>query len=297
MLIRLVPVALVALTLTAQQRTAVEVMLEAKLLDRIRDIGARSSGVLGFAAIDLATGHIISLHGDAVFPQASSIKIPVMIEVFDQAKRGRLKLTDTATLTDRESVGGSGHLRMALRSGQPLTISIEQLVTAMIETSDNTATNRLIQAVGMQSVNTTLEKLGFRQTRLQRIMLDAEAASRNEENISTPLEMARIVELIYRGKAVDEASSRRMIEIMKLVQADFRAVIPENIPVASKPGGLAGVHCETGVVLLPRRPFVLSVASTFLTEPENPVRDVTRLVYEHFAKLARSNSFGNGGVR
>ena len=70
-----------------------------------------------------------------------------------------------------------------------------------------------------------------------------------------------------------------------------------NVPVASKPGELTGVRCETGFVLLAGRPFALSVASSFLTEPENPVPAVAKLVYEHFARLARSNRYGNGGVR
>jgi beta-lactamase class A len=109
--------------------------------------------------------------------------------------------------------------------------------------------------------------------------------------------MAKIAELIYRGKAVDPDSSRRMTDILKLVSADFRAAIPASIPVASKPGEVTGVRCETGIVYVRQRPFVLSVASSFLTEPENPVPEVARAGYEHFAKLARSNKFGNGGVR
>jgi beta-lactamase class A len=196
----------------------------------------------------------------------------------------------------KDAVEGSGHLRLLLRT-RPLTITIQELVAAMIETSDNTATNRLIALVGMERVNAMLDRLGFRQTRLRRVMLDAEAAARNEENVSTPMEMAKLVELLYRGKAVDAESSRRMLEIMKLVSADFRAAVPSGVPVASKPGELTGVRCETGIVYVKSRPFVLSVAAAFLEEPQNPVRDVGRIVYEHFARLARSNSFGNGGVR
>ena len=107
-------------------------------------------------------------------------------------------------------------------------MTVEDLVTAMIETSDNTATNRLIALVGMERVNAMLDRPGFRQTRLRRIMLDAEAAARNDENVSTPMEMAKLAELIYRGKAVDADSSRRMTEIMNLVSADFRAAIPRH---------------------------------------------------------------------
>jgi beta-lactamase class A len=286
----------VPLLLAAPDPPSADELLEAKLLDRLRAIGERSSGVLGFSIIDLHTGRTIGHNSDTVFPQASSIKLPIMMQVFEQAKEGRLKLSDSVALTPKDVVGGSGHLRLLLRT-RPLSFTVEDLVTAMIETSDNTATNRLIAAVGMERVNAMLDRLSFHRTRLRRIMLDAEAAARNDENVSTPNEMARIAEMIYRGKAVDADSSRRMAEIMKLASGDFRKVIPQAVPVAAKPGEVTGVRCETGIVYLPGRPFVLSVAAGFLDEPENPVRDVARLVYEHFAKLARSNRFGNGGVR
>jgi beta-lactamase class A len=274
----------------------VEELLEAKLIAKLHAIEERTSGVMGYVIADLTTGHVISHNGDTVFPQASSIKIPVMMTVFSEARDGKLKLSDTVELTAKDSVAGSGHLRLLLRT-RPATLSIFELLTAMIETSDNTATNRLIASVGMDRVNALLDRLGFRQTRLRRIMLDAAAAERNDENVSTPSEMARIAELIYRGKAVDAEASGQMIEILKLVNADFRAAIPAAVAVAAKPGELTGVRAETGIVYVPGRPFVLSVCSAFLDERDNPVPAVAKAVYDHFAKLARSNRYGNGGVR
>jgi beta-lactamase class A len=273
-----------------------EELLEAKMTAKLRALEERISGVMGYAIIDLQTGRSIARNADTLFPQASSIKIPIMMQVFEQAKEGRLNLSDTVALGRKDIVHGSGHLRLLLRT-QPLSITVQDLVAAMIETSDNTATNRLIALVGMERVNAMLDRLGFRQTRLRRIMLDAEAAARDDENVSTPMEMAKIAELLYQGKAVDADSSHRMLEIMKLVSADFRAAVPPEVQVASKPGAVTGVRCETGVVYVKGRPFVLSVASSFLDEPENPVRETARVVYGHFAKLGRSNSFGNGGVR
>ena len=274
----------------------VEELLEAKLSAKLAEVEERTSGVMGYAIIDLTTGRILSRNGDTAFPQASSIKIPIMMTVFNQAREGRLKLTDRVELTSADSVGGSGHLRLLLRT-RPLSVTVEELVTAMIETSDNAATNKLIALIGMDRVNALLDRTGFRQTRLRRIMLDASAAERNDENISTPMEMARIAELIYRGKAVDADASSRMTEILKMVSADFRAAIPGSVAVASKPGELTGVRAETGIVYVSGRPFVLSVCAAFLTEPENPIGRAAKAVYDHFAKLARSNRYGNGGVR
>ncbi len=273
------------------QPTAVE-LLEQKTLERIRAVSGTVNGVLGFHAIDLSTGHTLFLNNATVFPQASSIKIAILIQMFKSARADAFKLTDPVILDPRETVGGSGHLQILLRTG-PVTMTVRDLMSAMIETSDNTATNRCIAMVGMDRVNRTLAEMGFRTTRLQRKMLDAAAAAKDQENISTPAEMAHLVDLIYHGKAVDAEASKEMLAMMQRVNADMRKVIPASIAVAAKPGELPGVHCETGIVFLPNRPFALSVASTFLDEGRNPVGEVTRIVFEHFQKLALSNKYGN----
>ena len=269
-----------------------ELALENKLLERIRAADLAIDGVMGVAIIDLNSGKLLHYNGDTVFPQASSIKIPIMIQVFQHVAEGRVKLEDRITLQPGESVGGSGHLRILLRSG-PVTQTVRELITAMIETSDNTATNRLIALVGIDSVNRWLSSAGFQQTKLQRRMLEPGAAAANRENISTPIEMARIAELLYRGKAVNAKASAEMIDILKLPQADFRASIPPSVAVAAKPGELTGVRAETGIVFVNQRPFVLSVMSTYLNSGENPVPAVVQMVYEHFAKLAASNRYGH----
>jgi beta-lactamase class A len=242
--------------------------------------------------IDLATNRVISYHGDHLFAQASSIKVSILIEMFKAARAGKLKLDDKITLQPGDKVGGSGHLQILLRNG-PISLTIRELVTAMIETSDNTATNKCIALVGMDRVNATLTELGLKNTRLQRRMLDSDAAARDAENISTPLDMVRLVELIYKGKAVDPEASREMISILKLVDGDIRKTIPAQYEVAAKPGQVPGVRCETGIVFLKNRPFAISVMSAFLDPGANPVPDATRIIYECFQKLDDSNLYGN----
>ena len=273
---------------TLQAQTSVSSLLEQKLLKQLDRLDEKLTGVLGVAAIDLRTGHTIAYHADAVFPQASSIKIPILMELFRQVKAGKLRLEENVTLKKEESVGGSGHLQIALRS-RDLTVTVQDLAAAMIETSDNTATNKLISMVGMDSVNALIASFGLKQTRLQRRMLERGAAAADRENISTPMEMARLVEALY--KAGDE--SKPMIGILKRVDADFRRVTPSTTEVAAKPGELNGVRAETGIILLEKRPFVLSVMSTFLAPDENPVPTVARLFYEHFEKLGNSNLYGH----
>jgi beta-lactamase class A len=267
--------------------TPVQHLLENKLRAHIQVLDDALPGVLGVATIDLASSHTFSYNGDAVFPTASSIKIPILVEMFKTVK----DLDQKVTITPAESVGGSGRLQEQLKKG-PVTLTIRQLITAMIEWSDNTATNKCIAIVHMERVNQLLAGLGFRATRLRRIMMDTAAAERGEENVSSPNEMARFVELLYRGKLASPDATRQMIDIMKLVKADMRRVIPANIAVASKTGELEGVRCETGVIYLEHRPFIISVFSTFLDENANPVGDVTKMVFDFFQKLGASNDVG-----
>jgi len=276
--------------------TPMEDLLAAKLVAQVRAFDDKLDGVLGFAAVDLGTGRSFGYNDGVVFPQASSIKIPILIEVFKQAKAGRFGLDDRVTVQPSEKVAGSGVLAGRLAGG-PVTLAIRELALEMIRSSDNTATNRLIAMVGMGAVNRTLDELGFHATRLRRIMLDSAAATRNEENISTPLEMASLAAMLYRGEVLDGARSADMIAMMKTVKADFRAVIPPSVEVAAKPGELTGVRCETGVVYLRGRPFALSVMAAHLEGEQNPVGDVVKMVFHHFSKLARANRYGNYGVR
>jgi beta-lactamase class A len=264
-------------------------LLENKTTAQIDEYARTVDAVVGVAAIDLTSGRTIAVNGNVVFPQASSIKIPIMIEAFRAARAGKFNLADRITLTAGDSVGGSGRIQNRLKEG-PVSISVQELIREMIESSDNTATNRLIAMTGMDAVNSLLEGVGLRQTRLRRIMMDSTAASRDEENVSTPIEMARLMEMIFRNQFLDSAA---MIEILKLVKADMRLAVPESVSVAAKPGELNGVRCETGLVYLPGRPFALSVMSSFLGTDKSPVADITRIVYAHFERVSRSNRYGN----
>jgi beta-lactamase class A len=266
-------------------------LLEQKTVSCIRAAGDALDGVLGFAAIDLTTGRTMSWHADTVFATASAIKVPIMIEVFRQARAGSLKLDQPVPLTSKDLVDGSTRLQKLLAKG-PASATVRELVEAMIEVSDNSATNKLISMVGMDRVNRTLDALGFPNTRLRRRMMEWQTA-RTNENISTPLEMVRLAELIYRGKAVDQASSAEMLKIMKRVQADFRGAVPARIEVAAKPGEIPGARCETGIILIPNRPFALAVMSAFIPDDKNPVPEIAKIIYAHFDTLARSNAWGH----
>jgi beta-lactamase class A len=284
---------LLAAAALASAQPSIEDLLEKKLLGRFAEFDRSLDGVLGVAALDLTSGRLIEYHGDTVFPQASSIKIPILMEVYAQAAAGKLRFTETTHVTPAMAIGGSGVIQNELKAG-PRDYTLQRLAEEMIVSSDNTATNLLIAKVGMANVNALLDRLGFPKTRLRRIMLDQAAASRNDENVSTPREMVRLVELLYRDKV---PGSRDMLATMRRVDADLRAALPPGVPVAGKPGELTGVRCETGIVYLPNRPYAVAIMTTAVGNDENHVGAVARLLHNHFDRLARANAYGNLGVR
>lgn len=266
-------------------------LLAQKTAEHIGTIARQLDGVLGYYVIDLNTGYAFGSHEDTVFPTASSIKVPILIELFRAERAGKLRFIDTISLTAKDTVGGSGVLQKQLAKG-PFSVTVRELTEQMIETSDNLATNQCIRLVGMESVNQLLTQLGFSSTRLQRVMMDESAARQGRENISTPRELARIMEKIYRHEVVDGRACDEMIAILKRVDAGLRAAVPSSVEVAAKPGELDGVRCEVGIVFLKGRPFILSVMSAFLSRGENPVGPVAREVYDLFARLAQANQYG-----
>lgn len=279
-----------------QAQTRFEAVLEAKFKAAIGEVETGLDGVLGLAFKDLKTGRTLFLHERETFPQASSIKIAVLYEVFKQAEEGRLSLDELIPLEDGRKVGGSGVL---VHLGRPrLSLSVRDLAVLMIVLSDNTATNLLIDKAGMDAVNTRLDGLGLRKTRLRRRMMDLQAAAEGRENVSTPYEMMTLLERIWKGGALAEPYRQGLLDVLALpkdLPGPLRDGVPEDVAVAEKPGELEAVRCDSGLVLLPGRPYVLSVMTTYLKRDAdgNPaIARISRIVYEHVARLARSSEIG-----
>src|SRR6267378_6350805 len=182
-----------------------QTVLWMKLEKSILDIDRTLDGVMGVAIADLTDGHKYLLHANDVYPQASSIKICVLTELYRQAQQGKLKLTDLYTVKTADLVQDSD-IMGGLTPGVT-QITLRDLATMMVAVSDNSATNVLIDRVGMDNVNAMLDSLGLAHTRLRRKMMDLEAAKQGRENISTPREMMTLLEDIYKGKLLNKEST------------------------------------------------------------------------------------------
>ncbi|CUT01558.1 serine hydrolase [Candidatus Chrysopegis kryptomonas] len=267
-------------------------ILHKKTFEKIKFIADTSNGVIGVAIKNLATGETFLINENLLFPQGSAIKIPILVEVLKQANEGKFKLTDKIKIEKKYQVGGSGVLK---EFGDGLSeLSIYDLAVLMITVSDNTATNILIDLVGMENVNKTLEKLGFKNTKLQRKMIRPDASARGEENLSTPFEAMKFMEMLYKGQIVSKEISEQAIKILKKEkEANLNKYLPQNIEIANKPGGIEGVTCEWGIVFLPRHPYVIIIMSNYnLTSAGETIAQISKIAYEHFWRTSLSTKYG-----
>ncbi len=264
-----------------------------KTESRLREIASGTRGAVGLVAVDLTGGERFAINENLVFPQASAIKIPILMEVYKQAAAGKFSLADLHPVGKNHQVAGSGVLQ---HFGDGTSrLSIRDLAVLMILVSDNTATNMLIDLVGKEAINATMAGLGLQQTRVQRRMIDPAASGRGEENVSTPGEAARIMALLYRGEFLGRDACDDMLAILRMPKSGgISSGLPSGTSVAFKPGGLAGVSTEWAIVYLKERPYVVVFMENYGMQDEAAVamKEISRVLHDYFWRLGRATRHG-----
>jgi len=287
--------ALAAQTAAAQQpRPAKEQLLWQKLDAAVHDEDRKLDGVLGVAILDLSTGHTLLLNADEVMPTASSIKIAILAELYRQAQQGKLKLTDLYTLQTSDLVGGSGISNVLTPGVTRLTL--HDVAALMISVSDNSATNIIIDRVGMENVNALLDSQHLTHIRLRRKMMDLKAASEGRENVASPREMMLLLEALYRGKVLNKEMTEDFFNLLSIHKESYiPRDLPETLRVANKPGELEGVRNDSGIVFTGSRPYVISVMTTYLRHERDGGDAIVRIsnaAYQMFDRLSRASEYG-----
>jgi beta-lactamase class A len=279
---------------TAAPSPAKQKVLWQKLEADIQEVDKHLDGVMGVAIEDLTTGDHFFLHEDEVFAQASSIKITVLANLYLQAQQGKLKLTDSYTVQSSDLVPDSD-IMGGLTPGVT-RLTLRDLATMMVAVSDNSATNVLIDHVGMQNVNAMLDALGLTHTRLRRKMMDLQAAKEGRENISTPREMMTLLVAIYHGKLLNKETTADFFKMLSTNKASF---IPRDLPadlkVANKPGELEAVRNDSGIVFVEGRPYVICVMTAFLRNERDGEEAITKIsldAWRMFDRLSRASEYG-----
>lgn len=241
-----------------------------ELENRLKEQIASYRGGVALYAKNLRTGEIAALDAHRPVQTASVIKLPLMLQVFEQVKAEKLNLSAPVVLTQANQVPGSGVLNLMTPG---MTMTLGDAVTLMMVLSDNTATNLVIDAATLPATNAMLARMGMNNTYFyKKIYKPAEGpmpADQKEFGLgkTTAEEMGRILESIYRCDLGDRSLCARMIEIMRSQQ--YRNMIPryleaadqsESLPaVADKIGSLDAVRNDVALVYTVRGPIVISI--------------------------------------
>jgi beta-lactamase class A len=235
-----------------------------------------------------------------VFPQASSIKIAVLAELYRQAGEAARGVKNNVALTDlyivrAEDLVAESDIMGGLTPGTT-RLTLKDLATMMVAVSDNSATNVLIDRVGMARVEAMLERQGLRETHLRRKMLDLRAAAEGRENVSTPREMMTLLERLYRGEILSEPWREGFFQMLSTHKQGYLTHdLPDSLRVASKPGWLDGVRNDSGIVFLDHRPYIICVMTTYLSNErrgEEAIASISAAAYAMFDRFARASEYG-----
>ena len=226
---------------------------------------------------------------DDSFHAASTMKVPVLIELFHQVKDGNLKLSDSLVLRNefRSIVDGSPFKLDAaddseadLYKAEGQTRTVSQLAELMITVSSNFATNLLIEKLGVENIRSTVHSLGADGMNVLRGVEDGKAFEKGMNNTTTARGLATLMTAIADGKAVDAEASKQMIAILE--RQKFNEAIPAGLPtgtvVAHKTGDITKVHHDAAIVYA-KRPFVLVILVRGITEDKE--------AYKLMAAIAR----------
>jgi beta-lactamase class A len=280
----IVLVALATLVNPAHTMSQPAAEFKAKFEKRLQTIVSTVDGAAGYDILDLTSGEHFTHLERETFPTASTIKLAIVYELFKQLGENRIRLDETMVLDRSKAVGGSGVL---VHMGTP-SLSILDYATLMVMLSDNTATNVLMDRLGMDAIGTRLRGLGLTDTKLRRHMMDTAAARRGDENVSTPAELVALLQAIQK---IDPA-----IELLKKPkESRLRSGLPPGIAVADKPGELEGVRVDAGIVYAKNRPYVFAAMMAFLkseVEGERAMEELSRVAYDYFNRLGEGGSLG-----
>jgi beta-lactamase class A len=271
-----------------------------KIEGLIRESGAEAVAV---AFYDLAGGEEFFIRPDESFHAASTMKVPVMMEVFRQAKEGMLSLEDYIAIKNefisiadntRYSIAAESDSEQSLykRIGQAETV--RELVSLMINASSNLATNLLIERVTAPRIMKLMEQLGAKNIRVLRGVEDSKAYSQGLNNTTTARDLMIILRSIAERRAVSSKASDEMVKI--LLEQKFNEGIPAGLPasvrVAHKTGSITRINHDAAIVFpADRKPYVIVVLTRGIEDEKRAhklIADISRVVFDSVTESRRA---------
>lgn len=237
-------------------------------------------GKIGLYYYNLKDSSSYGINENEKYIAASIIKIPVMIELFRQYYDGKISLNDTLLINSKDKAPEEGAIAYMHDGAQ---VTVKDLCNLMIILSDNTATNMLINYLGIDNINKTMEKLEMHNTRINRLLFDDEAEMEGKHNFFSPREMGILLKLMYNKELINEQASLSMLEILKLQQVNYKIpyLLPKDIKIAHKTGDDNGITHDVGIIF-GKNPFIICFASneTYVPKADDAIRKIAKLFYE-----------------
>jgi beta-lactamase class A len=235
--------------------------------------------------IEINSGEYANLGADRVLPAASTIKLPILIALFQDIDAGKIKLTEKLTINERSIAGGSGDLRNQKPGSH---VNVLTVATKMMTISDNTATNLLIDRLGGKAIlNQRFRTWGLKVTTINQPLPDLTGT-----NTTTATELARSILAVQRGKIVSDASRLQIIGMMSHTHRN--TMLPQGLgsgaKIAHKTGDIGALVADVGSIELPSGKNYL--AAVFVNRPHNDpagpelIRQMSKVVYDYFAPIS-----------
>jgi beta-lactamase class A len=263
----------------------------------LETIANETYGVIGIHAYDSCNPcDEFAVNADEVFPTASIIKIPILLEFYKQAEAGVLNASEVHSICNSVKVGGSGVLQFLSDKTQ---LTLDDWAKLMINLSDNTATNYLIDIVGMDNVNNLLEQLGFKNTKLLRKMQAKDIDPEVQENLTTPREFSQLMKKIMNHEGLSAHVCEKTIEILKLYKDGIiRDALSDDYTVADKRGWMDAVQCDSGIVYADK-PYIVTVMAKHIpewdrkgAETRDALEQAVAEIHDYYKNVATCTIYG-----
>lgn len=242
-------------------------------------------GTLAVGYRNLTTGESFFYNEDHVFPAASIVKVPILLEYFHRMEEGQLNPEEKVALRKNDLVGGAGVL-FELHMGLELTL--RDLVHLMIVISDNTASNMMLDRLGMDEINALMKSLGLNDTVIGRkFMIDPKA--KFSRNFTSVRDMISLYDKLCRGEILNKGNTSEALEILSRQQ--YREKIPRYLPshlkVAHKTGEITGVRHDCAIIMDEEKPYTLCVLTQELPDvylADHVIGNMSRFIYDETMK-------------
>ncbi len=255
----------------------------------VKAVGARRNnfgGNVGYIIKDFKSGQTVAVNSEGSFPSASLIKFPILCAAFQAVEEGILSLSTPITLQRTDKKGGSGVLKLAPNGS---VYTNRELLEYMIGNSDNTATDLIVRQLGLEYLQKTFTRLGLLDTAVHAEGFKLTSRQVDEDNVTSPRDMAFLLEKIYKRELVSPQASEQMLDILK--HQHLRDRLPRFLPtgwlIAHKTGLLRKACHDVGIVFSPQGDYMICVLTshdkTYKTA-KGFIASVARITFDYYGR-------------